>query len=67
MRFRLAAVVCVALTLVLPAAAQWSPLDPVRSVKQLPNGALVTFKSGGEQSFRDFSDLRVHVQDLRVP
>jgi len=61
MRFRLAAVVCVTLTLVLPGAAQWSPLDPVRSVKQLPNGALVTFKSGGALKLEVCSESIAHV------
>jgi len=61
MRFRLMAVVCLVLTLVLPAVAQWSPLDPVVSVNQLADGATLTFKSGATLKLELCSDSIVHV------
>ena len=46
MRFRFIAIFYLVLVFVLRAGAQWSPLDPVASAKQMPNGATLTFKSG---------------------
>ena len=61
MRFRFAAIFYLVLVFVLPACAQWSPLDPVASVKQTPNGTALTFKSGGTLKFEICSDSIVHV------
>src|SRR5437870_6417322 len=61
MRFRFLAIVYVVLVFVLPGGAQWSPLDPVASVKQTPNGAALTFKSGGTLKFELCSDSIIHV------
>ena len=60
MRFRFIAIVVV-LVFALPAGAQWSPLDPVASVKQAPNGAALTFKSGATLKLEICSDSIVHV------
>src|SRR5207247_6250716 len=49
------------LVFVLRAGAQWSPLDPVTSVKQAPNGAALTFKSGATLKLEISSDSIVHV------
>ena len=61
MRFRFIAIVYVVLVFALPAGAQWSPLDPVASVKQAPNGAALTFKSGATLKLEICSDSIVHV------
>src|SRR6266700_908931 len=61
MRFRFVVIFYLVLVFDLPVGAQWSPLDPVASVKQTPNGATLTFKSGGTLKVEICSDSLVHV------
>src|SRR5947207_15309645 len=61
MRFRLAIAAVFVFAVVVSAAAQWSPLDPVSSVQKTPTGATVTFKSGGTLKLEVCADSIIHV------
>src|SRR5262249_52117454 len=45
----------------VPALGQWTALDPVTAVKQSPNGATVSFKSGGTLKLEACMDSITHV------
>src|SRR5215468_7700348 len=61
MGFRSSAVAVLALAIVVPAFAQWTPLDPVVGVKQSTTGAVINFKSGGTLKLKACRDSVIHV------
>src|SRR5215470_17265031 len=59
MRFSCA--VGLVLAFAAPALGQWTTLDSVTAVRQIPNGATVTLKSGGTLKLEACTDRIVHV------
>ena len=61
MRYRYAAGILAAVVCTLPVFAQWTPLDPVTSLKQEADGISVAVRSGGTLKLQVCSDSIIHV------